>query len=36
MQVDADTLLVQGYDLVKKIEHPAIIDRVGHIETNNM
>jgi hypothetical protein len=28
--------LVQGSDLVEKIEDPSIIDRVGYIQANDM
>lgn len=36
MQMDLYAGLVQGFDLVKKIEDPAIIDRVGNIQANDM
>ena len=35
MQMDADTLLLKCRQLIKKIEHAAIINGIGYIEANN-
>jgi len=36
MQMDHHPRRMQRLDLLKKIKHTAIIDRVRHIQTHNM
>jgi hypothetical protein len=36
MQMDLYSLLLKGRQLIKKVEHASIINRVRNVETNNM
>jgi hypothetical protein len=36
MQMDDHPRRMQHLDLLKKVKHPAVIDRVRHIQTHNM
>jgi hypothetical protein len=36
MQMNNDPRRMKHLDLLKKVKHPAIIDRVRHIQTHNM